>query len=233
MSFCRKCGARLKEDDVFCFKCGEPIDKTADEVFADDQVPSQELPVMTKEESIDLALKLKDKYASIEKLEREIGSNETTLKRPAVISHKRYSKFRFFWPFLIYAYITLNVVYLIGVLISSTGDDAGVGVVFSLIIAFMAAIGLLILGNALAGRKQERLNAAIAEEEYKMKKRIDDLAKNTAELKTKLKMKKNEVSEYTSLVPPKLRTKIYMDKIITLISTGKAESFYDAVNMLK
>ena len=35
MAYCRKCGAQLKEDDVFCFLCGQPIDRQANkEAFA-------------------------------------------------------------------------------------------------------------------------------------------------------------------------------------------------------
>ncbi len=34
MSFCTKCGAKLKEDDRFCYACGAPVAKVVREEFS-------------------------------------------------------------------------------------------------------------------------------------------------------------------------------------------------------
>ena len=34
MSFCTKCGAKLKENDVFCYACGVPVSKVVREEFS-------------------------------------------------------------------------------------------------------------------------------------------------------------------------------------------------------
>ena len=151
MAYCRKCGAQLKEDDVFCFMCGQPIDKVANaeaESVLGNEVPVTESarPVMSKEESIALAEKLRDEYSAIERLQREINDNQTALKKPVVLSGKRYSMFRFFWPFFIYAYIALYVIYLVGIFISAGINEVD-GIIASLFISIAAAVGLLIFGG--------------------------------------------------------------------------------------
>ncbi len=34
MSYCHKCGAKLKEDDKFCYACGAPVAKIVKEEFS-------------------------------------------------------------------------------------------------------------------------------------------------------------------------------------------------------
>jgi hypothetical protein len=34
LSFCTKCGAKLKENDVFCYACGAPVSKVVREEFS-------------------------------------------------------------------------------------------------------------------------------------------------------------------------------------------------------
>jgi uncharacterized membrane protein YvbJ len=34
LSYCGKCGAKLKEDDKFCYSCGAPVAKVAREEFS-------------------------------------------------------------------------------------------------------------------------------------------------------------------------------------------------------
>jgi uncharacterized membrane protein YvbJ len=34
LSYCAKCGAKLKEDDKFCYACGAPVAKVAKEEFS-------------------------------------------------------------------------------------------------------------------------------------------------------------------------------------------------------
>ncbi len=236
MAYCRKCGAQLKEDDVFCFMCGQPIDKVANaeaESVLGNEVPVTESarPVMSKEESIALAEKLRDEYSAIERLQREINDNQTALKKPVVLSGKRYSMFRFFWPFFIYAYIALYVIYLVGIFISAGINEVD-GIIASLFISIAAAVGLLIFGGIYASRKRDRLNEQLGEEEYMIRKRQRDLETHTAEIMNKLSIKKKGVSEYQNLVPIRFRKKHYMERVLILIQTGRAAGFYEAIDML-
>ena len=236
MAYCRKCGAQLKEDDVFCFMCGQPIDKVANaeaESVLGNEVPVTESarPVMSKEESIALAEKLRDEYSAIERLQREINDNQTALKKPVVLSGKRYSMFRFFWPFFIYAYIALYVIYLVGIFISAGINEVD-GIIASLFISIAAAVGLLIFGGIYASRKRDRLNEQLGEEEYMIRKRQRDLETHTAESMRKLTIKKKGVSEYQNLVPIRFRKKHYMERVLILIQTDRAAGFYEAIDML-
>lgn len=239
MAYCRKCGAQLKEDDVFCFLCGQLIDRQANtEAFAvaetgkETVVSEQARPQMSKEESIALAEKLRDEYSAIERLQREINDNQTALKKPVVFSGRRYSMFRFFWPFFIFAYLALIVVYIIGIIISAGNDDPD-GILASFFIAIAAAVGILIFGGIHASRKRDRLNEQLGEEEHMIRKRQRDLETHTSESMRKLTIKKKGVSEYQNLVPSRFRTKHYMERVLILIRTDRAADFYEAIGMLE
>jgi hypothetical protein len=238
MAYCRKCGAQLKEDDVFCFLCGQPIDRQANtEAFAvaetgkETVVSEQARPQMSKEESIALAEKLKVEYSTIERLHKEVSENETALRRPISLSGRRYSAFRFFWPFLIYAYLALNAVLILGVIFASA-DDTGSGYMITLFLAFGTAVGLLIFGGVRAGRKRDSLNEELYWDEQNILKKQKELENRTAELKVKLKNKKNDVAEYQKIVPSKYRTKYYMERVILLLQTDRATDFNDAIKSL-
>ena len=49
----------------------------------------------------------------------------------------------------------------------------------------------------------------------------------------KIERIEEELAEYKSLVPPKARSKTAMFKIVSMLKTGKAEDFDDAVDKLK
>ena len=232
MAYCRNCGAPLNDDDVFCFKCGQPIDRKANEAAEMENAYDASAPApMSKDESIALAEKLKNEYSAIERLQKEIGENETALKRPVTLSGRRYSAFRFFWPFFIYAYLALIGVLIIGLIVSS-GDDTGSGITISYLLAIGTAVGLLIFGGIRAGRKRDQMNEGLIEEEQMILKRRRDVENRTAELKTKLKNKKNDVVEYQKIVPSKYRTKYYMERVILLLQTDRAADFNDAIKSL-
>ena len=85
MGFCRKCGHELADDVLFCNKCGEKTDLGLEQV-----------PEMSKEDSIQLADTLREKYASAEKLSYEISENEKIIKSlwlssTGVIPHSGFS----------------------------------------------------------------------------------------------------------------------------------------------
>ena len=227
MIYCRKCGAQLKDNDEFCFKCGETVDQEASKLSEANMLP---LP-QTKEESISVAEKLKDEYASVEKLLKEINENETILSRPVVIDGRRYTGFRFFWPFLIYGYLVLMAVYIVGAIICVLNEDSG-DMVLVMFIGLAAAGGLMIWGGSLAGRKRDRLNKELSDEEYEKRKRVKELVERTNELKIKYNNKVNEFSGYHQYVPYQFRSKQHMERVVFLLETNKAENFSDAIRLL-
>ena len=186
---------------------------------------------ITKEESIALAERLKSEYASVEKLQKEISENETILKRPVVTSGNRHSVFRFFWPFLIYAYLVLVTAVIIGAILVNK-YNTGRSFEIAFFIGLAASVALLVIGRVLAGKKRNRINEALAKEEAQHHERQNDIAERTNELRIKLKNKRSEISEYQNIVPMKYRTKQHMDRVLKLLQTGKAESFADAIDLL-
>ena len=64
MSFCRKCGIKLKDDALYCNKCGSKIET---------DLP---IPDLSLKESLDLVETLLAKYTEIEDLESEVKALE-------------------------------------------------------------------------------------------------------------------------------------------------------------
>ena len=102
----------------------------------------------------------------------------------------------------------------------------------TLFLAFGTAVGLLIFGGVRAGRKRDSLNEELYWDEQNILKKQKDLENRTAELKVKLKNKKNDVAEYQKIVPSKYRTKYYMERVILLLQTDRATDFNDAIKSL-
>lgn len=186
---------------------------------------------VTKEESIALAEKLKADYASVELLANEINNNEAILSKPVEYNPGRHTAFRYFWPFLIYAYLAFHAVYIVGVVICVANDDKG-GAVLAFFIALAVAAGLLIFGGSHAGKKRDRINKALSDDEYLKKKRYKELAESTNGLREQLDKQLSEFGEYHQLVPFKFRTREHMERVIFLLQTDRAENFSEAVNLL-
>ena len=224
MAFCRKCGAELSDNDVFCFSCGQPCDDQPN-------ASTSETDSMSKEDSIALAGKLKTEYAAIERLQKEISENETALRRPITLSGSRYSAFRYFWPYLIYAFLLFNALFIFGTIIGmSAGSDASI--IIAMFVCFGGTIGLLIFGGIRARRKRDSMNEELVEQENQINERFREIEKRTADLKYKLTNKNLEVSKYQHLVPMRFRTRYYMERVIYFLQTDKASSFSEAVRLL-
>ena len=221
MAYCRKCGAQLKDDDVFCLACGETIDREAN---------MASLPA-TKEESISVAEKLKDEYASVEKLLKEINENETILSRPVYYEDRRHTAFRYFWPFLIIAFVAFYVVCFIGTVICVLINDSG-GMVLVFFISLAVVAGILVYGGSYAGKKRDRKNKELSDDEYLKKKRYKELVERTNELKIKYNNRISEFSGYHQFVPYQFRTKQHMERVIFLLAANRAENFSEAIRLL-
>ncbi|MBO7453650.1 MAG: zinc-ribbon domain-containing protein [Clostridiales bacterium] len=228
MPICSKCGRELRDDDIFCSKCGKKIDDS-EQVDEEIEKPA-ELEKLSLEESIALAEKLSVDYASLEKIRNDIAENEATLRKP-VIQRPRYSAFRFFWPFFVYAFISFWVIYLVGGIISINLASSG-GVIFSIILAFASVVVLLIYGGSRAVNMRDSLNSAAAGSEHADKRKREELSDKTASLRTDMNLLRKNLTVYDARVPSAFRKKTTMERVKGLLQTGKAADFDEAIKML-
>ena len=175
---------------------------------------------MTKEESIALAEKLQKNYSNLDALKDQIEKNESQMKSRSSTTVRGSSYFRFFWPWLIVAaglYILIGIIHSVGFRYSSNG------VQYTLMtLRLLAPIAALILGAILAGVKAQY---SAAQEVAKLKLANDDN-------RTKIARIEKELEEYKDLVPANARTRTAMFKVVSMLKTGKAEDFEDAISKL-
>lgn len=228
MAYCENCGIELSSEDFYCPKCGS---KTGISMEAVSEAPVEAAaPVMTKEESIAFAEKLSNEYKSYERLKKEIEDNKAQLsKNKDTGMTKTYSAFRFFWPYLIYAVVSLNVCYLIASLLSNSTGLA----IFFLLGAIGLPIVFLVVGGTRARRLRDESNRSAIEAAQNRRKHIDDLKSETAALDRKLAKKSAELKEYQSIIPLAYRDSGSMSKVVLLLRANKAENFTEAVEMLR
>ena len=214
MAICVNCGTELTGEDVFCPKCG------AKNVIATDAVSEATAvaaaPEMTKEESIAFAEKAVTLYKNYERLKKEIDDNRSQLSKPGpdgVV--KRYSAFRFFWPYLIYAAVALNVFYFFAQLSSRSYGMA----MFMLLAALVVPVVLLIVGGVSARRKRDASNELAVRAVNDRRRHLDELKKETSMLETGI---------LNQLVIPQP----YHLILIILLKSNKAETIYQAIEML-
>ena len=225
MPFCRKCGLELKDDDVFCAQCGTKIEKIEETSSASPAVPS-----MTKEESIELAEKLKKDYGELEKMQKEINENKTVISKP-IPPAKRHAAFKFFWPYLVASVVTINALYLLGYILTLASQATGFLYAFS-IIGLIAAVILLIVGGKTATSKRDSLNCQVENEMQYKRKRHKELEEKTKSLQSLYSVKKTQLEKYNDLVPLQFRTARYMERVKAIILTGKADNFAEAIEYL-
>ena len=232
MPICSKCGRELRDDDIFCSKCGTKISNPDEAIEVTEEVKEQstELEKLSLEESIKLAEKLSRDYSELERLRNDIAENEAILKRPIPL-RARYSAFRFYWPFFIYALIAFWVIYIIGGIISINVASSG-GIIFTVILAFSAVAFFLVYGGARAVGMRESLNTAAAESERTSKRRRDELTQKTSSLRTSMNLLRKKLTVYDTRVPSGFRKKASMERIKGMLQTGKAADFDEAIKML-
>ena len=221
MPFCRKCGLELNDDDVFCAQCGNKIAKTED-------VAS--IPSMTKEESIELAEKLKKEYGDLEKMQKEINENKTTLSRP-IPPAKHHAAFKFFWPYLVASVVSINAFYILGYIVLLASRASGFYYTF-IILGLVAAVILLIVGGKTSTSKRDTLNYHADNEIQFKRKKYREIQEKTGELQNLYSIKKTRLEKYNTLVPLKFRSSRHMDRVKAIILTGKADSFSEAIEYL-
>ena len=228
MAVCVNCGTELTGEDLFCPKCGSRNEITTDVVS--EAAAEYAVPEMTKEESIVFAEKAQALYKNYERIKKEIEDNKSQLSRPGPDGElKRYSAFRFFWPYLIYAVVALNVFYLFAQL---SARATGLALLL-LAAALIVPVILLIVGGVTARNKRDSANALAVRAVNDRRRHLEELKKETSVLETKRVKMAAELKEYEALIPLSHRNSASMSKVSLLLKSNKAETFTQAVDLLR
>lgn len=228
--FCSKCGAKLFNGDVFCRICGastEITDEPAEVVSEATAVA--EAPSLTTEESIALADKLFDLYKNLERAEGDLKSGQEVLKKPVDTTYRPHARFKFFWPFLIYAVIAVYAFYFLALL--SAKANAYVAL-FMLAMVGISPIALLIYGGVRANRLATEANEESYRRTLEIKRHREEKEKEVATLKLKVNKTKDSIKCYSHYVPINLRNSGSMRKAKALLSAGKASNFSEAMELI-
>jgi hypothetical protein len=220
MRICPNCNTQLKDDDLFCKKCGQKIEQR-----------------LSHEDSLYLAADLEKKYAERELTKNELSELEREILKYTLPSRRRrYSTFRFFWPFLIISQIAVFVVGMgLVVVLIATGnleisEDALKALLY--LLAFITEGVTIIIGAIVAANKRNRLNAKLEAEELVIMGKQRSINDRIAELRTLLRTQDYAVKEYEGRVPPILRNERGMRRVRELLEYGKAEDFDQAIHMV-
>lgn len=221
---CEKCGAELGNNDTVCSKCGHQL------ATGENAASSASAPAMTKEESIALAEKLIDEYGSLEKLQQELNENLSVISKP-MPAPKHHAAFKFFWPYMVGAVVTVNVLYFLGYILYISLDTP---LLFSLLsaIGVIAMIVILIVGGKTAVKRRNELNIQVDNRNQSERKKYRETQEKTELLKTQYANKKNSLSIYNDIVPLKNRNSRHMIRVKSLLQTNKAETFADALKLI-
>ncbi len=185
---------------------------------------------MTKEESIALAEKLQKDYANLDALKDQISRNESQIRSRSTHAVKGHSYFRFFWPWPIVAIV---LYYVIGFIHSVGFIYSRDSVQYTLItLRNLIPIIALVAGAIIAGVKKANDSNQVANAQYSAAQEINKLKAANDENKKKIERIEKELEEYSMLVPAKARTRTAMFKVVSMLKTGKAEDFEEAVSKI-
>ena len=131
---------------------------------------------MTLEESIALADKFQKDLAQLESCERQIKDNNEAMSKPAKITVRRRSMFRYFWPWIIFAATVCCMILALSIIFLTSRYAK-----FSLLVtvlAYVIGIAILFIGVAVSRKKAKEDNDAYEVAlDMASKKRADLLAK--------------------------------------------------------
>lgn len=229
MAYCVKCGTLITGEDLFCPMCGTKTEFD-DETVSEAPVETA-ASVMTKEESIAFAEKLGETYKSYERLKKEIEDNKMQLSKPEPGMVKRHAAFKFFWPYLVAAAVTFNVLYFIGSLLNNTSGSGAA--LFFYALALIVSVIILIVGGTTARRLRDEYNQTAIMAANNRRKHLDELKHETSALERKAAKKASELKEYQSIIPLPYRDSASMAKVVILLRSNKAETFTEAVELLR
>lgn len=186
---------------------------------------------MTKEESIAFAEKLQKDYANLDALKDQVKRNTAEIKSRSEHKVKGHSFFKYYWPWLLVALGLFILIRTIHRLMFSYSVDS---VQYALInLRYFAPIIALVVGAVIAGVKKGNNANEVALAEQSVADTINKLEKANADNKSKINRIETELQEYSSMVPIKARSKTAMFKVVSMLKTGKAEDFEDAVSKLQ
>ena len=224
MITCDKCGRILQPDDEFCPKCGTPVQDMNNILdFKSDGTPR------TREESIELAEELANKYEVFNNAKTEIEDLEHKLKVTKLSDVRpRYHTFRFFWKYFIFSYLAAIVALFIGLCIVSSNGGEG-SVAFAVLLPIVVYIGVLILGGVLSSRKANNLNIELEINERRLHEKRRQMEKDLEERKNELNEANSFLFSYNRRIPSTMRNKHRMRKAKEMLSDGKAETLSQAV----
>ena len=196
---------------------------------------------MNRDESIALAVKLGKEYEHLAKLEENITDLDRRIASPADVSRKHFSIFTYFSKFLIGSIITLGAMsvpafFYISVanfLVQSGQEEyRNYPLYIVLIVVFVFAL-IHFIGGFCARKKLKQMNQ-IEEDRVNANLKLKKEQKATLEdLITQYDDHSKNLSSYNDLVPPLLRSKEGMNKIKFLLLQNKADTFEQAVDLLK
>ncbi len=190
--------------------------------------------VLTREESIELASFLADKYREIETKEAEYLNTKAKMDNlPEPSKVPKHSAFKFFWPYLIIASIAEAIVYTIGFLYSFTvnTDLASTIITYTLVIITWPAI--VIFGAIRARIRRREYNNGVELKIHSDQRMRVEFEKKLESLEKELISIEDETREYDDIVPETMRSFDCMQTVKRTLENGLAENFKDAVSGLK
>ena len=228
MVICSKCGAGISQGALFCEICGQQVSSVPGEAksaFEDENISPLDADIR-------LADDLAAKYAALDKIKEEITDTEFAMKKCEVSSTPpRYSTFRFFWPFFIIALGASFVVTLITALIAASADS-DFGIAVAEILGYLSIPVVLLIGLFVAKARRNAANEELEAKERTMMRKSDDMHRKVVELRNMQGDITIELSMYKDKVPAPFRNKNQMLRVKSMLETGKAQSFDEAIEML-
>lgn len=223
MPFCPMCGEEIRAADKFCpgCGCGLPGSETASPVASDSL--TEDFSAMSKEESIKLTEQLGTKYHSLERVQREIKELVDSLNHSANRQPKRYSAFRFFWPYLVYAAVACTIFYYITGLTRS---------IFFAPLILIVPVVLIIVGAVKSRKMREECNYDAANYEVTLSQKMEEQKKRLAQLIAREAELRSELDKYNGIVPVHMRNKSKLLYAKKMLETDKAGDFAEAMSML-
>lgn len=220
MAFCSGCGAALSDGATVCDQCGKEISARISAL----QMAS------SKYGSINLAFDLAVKYAKLAKLKDEINDTEFNLKKIEINPNPpRYSFFRFYWPFFIIAVVVCFIMTFIFALIAAGVRNSEAGYALAEIMGYGSIPVVLIIGIFIAKKRRDAANEELEAKERTLVRKSDDLQKKLIDLRNQQNEISASLSEVKDIVPASMRSKDQMLKVKTMLETGKAETFEEAI----
>lgn len=199
---------------------------------------------MNREESIALANELCIEYRAIKGLQKQIGDNETLLRELSEAKPAHRKLISFFWRYLMVAGIVFMVMLIPSVILSMMIffiafesnlkpiiPQTAIAIVW--LINFAVPALIIILGIRKAKRKRRDLNLQDAEKAEYNKKRMDELMRQTDEIRMQVKAKQDSLQKYNDIIPESIRDSEKIETVRRLLAGGKAETIADAVEMVK